>query len=73
MKLVAYYGDATTTSFDGCTTTEHALTAEDTDKWGTSVVDLSSDAGKNLIYFIGGCTSYFIPINTSFCSFSIRI
>ena len=49
MKLVAYYGDATTTSFDGCTTTEHALTAEDTDKWGTSVVDLSSDAGKTLV------------------------
>ena len=49
MKLVAYYGDANTDSFEKCTTTEYALDAEDTNKWGTSVVDLSKDAGKTLV------------------------
>src|SRR5699024_6137239 len=51
MKLVAYYGDANTTSYDGCEKVEYDLTASAGD-WTTTQVSLSANAGK-ILYAIG--------------------
>ena len=51
MKLVAYYGDASTKSYDACEKVEYALTAGSGD-WTTTTVDLSASKGKTL-YAIG--------------------
>ncbi|MDY4220306.1 MAG: discoidin domain-containing protein, partial [Candidatus Faecousia sp.] len=51
MKLVAYYGDSATVSYEACEKVEYALTASEGD-WTTTVVDISAAAGKTL-YAIG--------------------
>lgn len=48
MKLVAYYGDDTTTSYEDCTKVYYNLTAGQADTWTTTSVDLSANAGKTL-------------------------
>ena len=48
MKLVAYYGDDTTTSYEDCTKVAYDLTAGEADAWTTTSVDLSASAGKTL-------------------------
>lgn len=48
MKLVAYYGDETTTSYEDCTRVYYNLTAGEADTWTTTSVDLSAQAGKTL-------------------------
>lgn len=48
MKLVAYYGDDTTTSYEDCTKVYYNLTAGKADTWTTTSVDLSANAGKTL-------------------------
>ena len=51
MKLVAYYGDSSTTSYENCQTKEYALNAS-SGGWTTSTVSLSELSGKTL-YAIG--------------------
>ncbi len=48
MKLVAYYGDETTTSYEDCTRVYYNLTAGEADTWTTTSVDLSAQVGKTL-------------------------
>lgn len=48
MKLVAYYGDDATTSYEDCQKVFYDLTAGETDTWTTTTVDLSDAAGKTL-------------------------
>lgn len=52
MKLVAYYGDASTTSYEDCTKVVYDLTAGEKNTWTTTNVDISGNAGKTL-YAIG--------------------
>lgn len=51
-KLVAYYGDDSTASYEECETVAYDLTASEADTWTTTVVDISDHAGKTL-YAIG--------------------
>ena len=51
-KLVAYYGDDSTASYEECETVAYDLTASAADTWTTTVVDISNHAGKTL-YAIG--------------------
>lgn len=51
-KLVAYYGDDSTASYEECETVAYDLTASDADTWTTTVVNISDHAGKTL-YAIG--------------------
>ena len=51
-RLVAYYGDDSTASYEECETVAYALTASEADTWTTTVVDISDHAGKTL-YAIG--------------------
>lgn len=49
MKLVAYYGNDATTSYEDCQKVFYDLTAGETDTWTTTTVDLSDAAGKTLL------------------------
>lgn len=51
-RLVAYYGDDSTASYEECKTVAYDLTASKADTWTTTVVDISDHAGKTL-YAIG--------------------
>ena len=51
-RLVAYYGDDSTASYEECETVAYDLTASAADTWTTTVVDISNHAGKTL-YAIG--------------------
>lgn len=51
-RLVAYYGDDSTASYEECETVAYGLTASEADTWTTTVVDISDHAGKTL-YAIG--------------------
>ena len=51
-KLVAYYGDDSTSSYEDCETVAYDLAASEADTWTTTVVDISDQAGKTL-YAIG--------------------
>ena len=51
-RLVAYYGDDSTASFEECETVAYDLNASDADTWTTTVVNISDHAGKTL-YAIG--------------------
>lgn len=51
-KLVAYYGDDSTASYEECETVAYDLTASEADTWTTTVVNISDHAGKTL-YAIG--------------------
>lgn len=51
-RLVAYYGDDSTASYEECETVAYDLTASKADTWTTTVVDISNHAGKTL-YAIG--------------------
>ena len=51
-RLVAYYGDDSTASYEKCETVAYDLTASEADTWTTTVVDISDHAGKTL-YAIG--------------------
>lgn len=51
-KLVAYYGDDSTASYEECETVAYDLTASEADTWTTTVVDISDHVGKTL-YAIG--------------------
>lgn len=51
-RLVAYYGDDSTASYEECETVAYDLTASKADTWTTTVVDISDHAGKTL-YAIG--------------------
>lgn len=51
-RLVAYYGDDSTASYEECETVAYNLTASKADTWTTTVVDISDHAGKTL-YAIG--------------------
>lgn len=51
-RLVAYYGDDSTASYEECETVAYNLTASEADTWTTTVVDISDHAGKTL-YAIG--------------------
>lgn len=51
MKLVAYYGDESTGSYEDCQQVAYDLTAGSGD-WTTTEVDLSASAGK-ILYAIG--------------------
>ena len=51
-RLVAYYGDDSTASYEECETVAYALTASKADTWTTTVVDISDHVGKTL-YAIG--------------------
>ena len=51
-KLVAYYGDDSTASYEECETVAYDLTASKADTWTTTVVNISDHAGKTL-YAIG--------------------
>lgn len=51
-RLVAYYGDDSTASYEECETVAYYLTASEADTWTTTVVDISDHAGKTL-YAIG--------------------
>lgn len=51
-RLVAYYGDDSTASYEECETVAYDLTASEADTWTTTVVDISNHAGKTL-YAIG--------------------
>ena len=48
MKLVAYYGNDATTSYEDCQKVFYDLTAGETDTWTTTTVDLSDAAGETL-------------------------
>ena len=52
VKLVAYYGDANTESYDACEKIAYDLTAGNADTWTTTAVDISGEAGKTL-YALG--------------------
>lgn len=51
-RLVAYYGNDSTASYEECETVTYDLTASKADTWTTTVVDISDHAGKTL-YAIG--------------------
>lgn len=51
-RLVAYYGDDSTASYEECETVAYDLTASKADTWTTTVVDISDHVGKTL-YAIG--------------------
>lgn len=51
-RLVAYYGDDSTASYEECETVAYDLTASEAKTWTTTVVDISDHAGKTL-YAIG--------------------
>lgn len=51
-RLVAYYGDDSTASYEECETVAYDLTASEANTWITTVVDISDHAGKTL-YAIG--------------------
>lgn len=51
-KLVAYYGDDSTASYEECETVAYDLTDSEADTWTTTVVNISDHAGKTL-YAIG--------------------
>ncbi len=51
-RLVAYYGDDSTASYEECETVAYDLTASEADTWTTTVVGISDHAGKTL-YAIG--------------------
>ena len=51
-RLVAYYGDDSTASYEECETVAYDLTASEVNTWTTTVVDISDYAGKTL-YAIG--------------------
>lgn len=51
-RLVAYYGDDSTASYEECKTVAYDLTASEADTWTTTVVDISDHAGETL-YAIG--------------------
>ena len=51
-RLVAYYGDDSTASYEECETVAYDLTASEANTWTTTVVDISDHAGKTL-YAIG--------------------
>lgn len=51
-RLVAYYGNDSTASYEECETVAYNLTASGADTWTTTVVDISDHAGKTL-YAIG--------------------
>lgn len=51
-RLVAYYGDDSTASYEECETVAYDLTASEADIWTTTVVNISDHAGKTL-YAIG--------------------
>lgn len=51
-RLVAYYGDDSTASYEECETVAYDLTASEADTWTTTVVDISDHDGKTL-YAIG--------------------
>ena len=51
-KLVAYYGDDSTASYEECETVAYDLTASKADTWTTTVVNISDHAGETL-YAIG--------------------
>ena len=51
-RLVAYYGDDSTASYEECETVAYDLTASEADTWTTTVVNISDHAGKTL-YAIG--------------------
>lgn len=51
-RLVAYYGDDSTASYEECETVAYDLTASEADTWTTTVVDISDHVGKTL-YAIG--------------------
>ena len=51
-RLVAYYGNDSTASYEECETVAYDLTASKADTWTTTVVDISDHAGKTL-YAIG--------------------
>ena len=51
-RLVAYYGNDSTASYEECETVAYYLTASKADTWTTTVVDISDHVGKTL-YAIG--------------------
>lgn len=51
-RLVAYYGNDSTASYEECETVAYDLTASKADTWTTTVVGISDHAGKTL-YAIG--------------------
>ena len=51
-RLVAYYGNDSTASYEECETVAYNLTASKADTWTTTGVDISDHAGKTL-YAIG--------------------
>lgn len=51
-RLVAYYGNDSTASYEECETVAYDLTASEADTWTTTVVNISDHAGKTL-YAIG--------------------
>ena len=51
-RLVAYYGDDSTASYEECETVAYNLTASEADTWTTTVVGISDHAGETL-YAIG--------------------
>lgn len=51
-RLVAYYGNDSTASYEECETVAYDLTASKADTWTTTVVDISDHVGKTL-YAIG--------------------
>ena len=51
-RLVAYYGDDSTASYEECETVAYDLTASEADTWTTTVVNISDHVGKTL-YAIG--------------------
>ena len=51
-RLVAYYGDDSTASYEECETVAYDLTASEANTWTTTVVDISDYVGKTL-YAIG--------------------
>lgn len=52
VKLVAYYGDENTESYDACEKVAYDLTVGSADTWTTTAVDISGEAGKTL-YALG--------------------
>lgn len=52
VKLVAYYGDENTESYDACEKVAYDLTVGSADIWTTTAVDISGEAGKTL-YALG--------------------
>lgn len=51
-KLVAYYGDESTASYEDCEQVAYDLTSGAADQWNTTKVDISDHAGKTL-YALG--------------------